>query len=319
MKPNRLKHSYKPQFLKENLGSFLMGILHAVSRETDAARVLRSQNELERMIKDAPPVRSFREALSGDFGLIAEIKQKSPSLGPVRPENFSDAIDAYQESSIVRAISVLTNHSHFGMGIRELWRVKSETTKPVLRKDFITTEYQVFEARAFGADAILLMANILPPHRLRRLGQVAKSIGLDVLYESHTVAEIRDVSSIPNARICGINCRKLDSKAPVWRYFLSRLLKRIVAVRDLSIKDKPLEYVKYLPANSIKVAESGVTPEKVPLVEKLGFNAALVGNSLLTAPCGIQKVLMRFEEAFKLRWQSEEKAGQAARHIPAYS
>src|SRR5262245_21348888 len=113
--------------------------------------------ELKKRIQDAPEVRSFKTALQRSFGLIGELKERSPSHGPMRRQNVDDAVQAYERSGIVRAISVLTNSTYFGMNMERLASVRARGTKPVLRKDFIFDEYQVYEARAFGADAILLM------------------------------------------------------------------------------------------------------------------------------------------------------------------
>src|SRR5947207_7018777 len=118
-------------------------IMVDVRKELADARANRSVEELRRMIIDAPPVRSFKGALQKAFGIIAEIKERSPSHGPMRRENVDEATAAYEQSAIVRAISVLTNHSHFGMSMDRLRDTKMRGTKPVLRKDFIFDEYQV--------------------------------------------------------------------------------------------------------------------------------------------------------------------------------
>jgi indole-3-glycerol phosphate synthase len=299
---------------------FLRNIILRKHHETALARSRRSQNELYRRIEDAPPVRPFREALSGNFGLIAEIKQKSPSGGAMLESNFKNAARAYEESPVVHAISVLTNGPDFGMGIEDLWRIKNETSKPILRKDFITEDYEVIEARAYGADAILLMANILSANQLIHLGHLAKSLRMDVLYESHTLQEIHRIPK-KMARIWGINCRVLDSRFAWRRYFLSKMSKLLGWHSDLSIKDKPLELVKHLPKDAVKIAESGVTPQKVHAIAKeLGFNAALVGNSLLLAPIGVEAMLERFEFAINAHeYTREESDRDAAGHLPAFS
>src|SRR5215813_13575090 len=97
--------------------TILAEILEDVKRELAAARQQRPLSELQRMIRDAPPVQSLRDSLSAGFGLIAEIKQRSPSQGVMRPQNVADAPAAYQQSRLVRGLSVLTNHSHFGMSM----------------------------------------------------------------------------------------------------------------------------------------------------------------------------------------------------------
>src|SRR5262245_35924549 len=128
--------------------SFLEEILERKRAEIAEAKRARSLGELQLMIADAPPVRPFAAALTNGFGLIAELKRRSPSGGDMRPENFQQAPDAYAKSPAVKAVSVLTNTTDFGMGIEDLMRVKTVVPKPVLRKDFILEEYQVYEARA---------------------------------------------------------------------------------------------------------------------------------------------------------------------------
>ena len=132
-------------------------------------------------------------------------------VGPMRPENVSAAPIAYEDSPIVAAISVLTNHMHFGMSIERLTSIRKSGTKPVLRKDFIVEEYQVREARAFGADAILLMANVLDRARMAGFYDLARELGMEALFEVHTEEEI---SALPrDARVVGINSRKFKAKS----------------------------------------------------------------------------------------------------------
>src|SRR6266496_5701858 len=141
--------------------AFLDEIVERKRNEIAAAKKLRDLDTLKRMVADAPPLRSFSNALSNGFGLIAEIKRRSPSGGEMRRENVERAPDAYAKSPVVKCVSVLTNSTDFGMSIDDLPKMKAQIPKPILRKDFILEEYQVYEARAFGADALLLMANVL--------------------------------------------------------------------------------------------------------------------------------------------------------------
>src|SRR4051812_35565346 len=169
--------------MKDNISATLRRILRDTDRETELSEHRHSKKRLKQLIKDAPPVVSLRHALSSGPGLIAEIKECSPSQGHMRKENILEAPLAYKRSRMVKAVSVLTNVSHFGRGMtmERLKAIKEQTGKPVLRKDFITTEYQVLQARAFGADAILLMANILDPDELKRLAENALALGMDIL------------------------------------------------------------------------------------------------------------------------------------------
>ncbi len=246
------------------------------------------------MIANAPAVRSLKEALRKGFGVIAEIKERSPSHGPMRKENVEEAAMGYEESRIVRAISVLTNHSHFGMSMDRLREVKTGGTKPVLRKDFIFDEYQVYEACAYGADAILLMANLLEPEELQRLYALAKELGMDALFECHTKEQIEQLPA--DAEIYGINSRTFASGTA--RYGVSALLGKLGSSKDLTVDLNRFELGQYVPKRALKVAESGVSVKTIRQVrDELGYNAALIGTSLLKAPHGVRRELELFEQA----------------------
>jgi len=274
--------------------TILDAIMIDVRRELAEAQAKRPLAELQRMMADAPAVRSFKGALQKGFGIIAEIKERSPSHGPMRRENVDDAPLEYEKSWIVRAISVLTNHSHFGMSMDRLRDIKTRGSKPVLRKDFIFGEYQVYEARAFGADAILLMANLLEPDELQRLHALAKELNLDVLFECHTKEQIEQLPS--GAEIYGINSRTFASGTG--RYGVSALLGRLGSSKDLTVDLDRFELGQYVPQHALKVAESGVSAKTIRQVrDDLGYHAALVGTSFLKASHGIQRELELFEQA----------------------
>ena len=266
----------------------------------DAKRQL-PLSELKERMSDTPPLRSFQLALRPGFGLIAEIKERSPSKGPMRAENVAAAPLAYERSTLVRGLSVLTNSKHFGMSIARLQAVKLATTKPVLRKDFIIDDYQVYEARAFGADAILLMANLLEREEMQRLYSLARELGLEALFECHNREQIEQVPA--GAVIYGINSRTFDARKNslgVGRYAISALLGRLGSDKDLTIDEGRFELGQYLPPQAIKVAESGVHPNTVGMLrDRLGYDAALVGTSLLTASHGIERELEQFEQALR--------------------
>ncbi len=251
--------------------------------------------DVEKRARDARPVRDFERAVASSFGLIAEIKRTSPSMGAMRNNDVADTAAAYEQSPAVRAISVLTNSEDFGMSIDRLDTVGALTTKPLLRKDFIFEPYQVWQARAHGADAVLLMANILTPTGLHELSQLAHSLGLAVLFEIHTDDELAKLPA--NPRLCGINSRVFKSSGGSLRYLGSKLLRAFGGKRDLSIKYDQFALAARLPAGALKIAESGVSPEMVSrLRDELGFHSMLVGTSLLMAPDGVRAELARFEQ-----------------------
>ena len=267
--------------------TFLEEILLDVRNELDATKANRPLAEIRRMIPDAPSIRPLPAALSEKFCLIAEIKERSPSVGPMRPANVAGAVPAYEDSPVVAAISVLTNRIHFGMDIERLSAIRRASSKPVLRKDFIVDEYQVREARAFGADAILLMASVLDPARLRGFYDLARELGMDALFEIHSEDEI---AALPrDVRVVGINSRKFKAKSG----FVGN---RGASETDFSLDYSAFELAEKLPAGALKVAESGLSPENVAEVRER-FDAALVGTSLLRDPRGVQECLREFEEA----------------------
>jgi indole-3-glycerol phosphate synthase len=276
---------------------FLDQVLSDTAKEISAAKQQHDLRELKRMWRDAPPLRSFSSALSQGFGLIAEIKKRSPSGGEMRPENFAEAPAAYARSPIVKAVSVLTNATHFGMGIEELARLKRAVPHPILRKDFIIDEYQVFQARAFGADAILLMANILEAEAMRKLFDAAGEAGLDVLFEIHAESELRKIPS--GAKIWGINSRNFKAADKWWgdRRAAAATSGRGADGPDPTVELETFSLIQRLPRSAIKIAESGVAPDKIPQIARLGFNAVLVGTSLLKSPQGVEETLREFERA----------------------
>jgi indole-3-glycerol phosphate synthase len=277
--------------------AFLDEILQRKAAELNAAKAMRSLGDLKGMIRDAPPVRPFAAALSQEFGLIAEIKRRSPSGGDMRKENVERAASTYSQSPAVKAISVLTNTTDFGMSIEDLSRIKAEAPQPVLRKDFVFDEYQIHEARAFGADALLLMVNVLDRERLRRLFDLSSELNLDVLFEAHTREEI---DLIPEgAKLYGINSRKFKASN---RWFLTKLMVQLGFAKsgkgpDLSVDLETFSLIQHLPSRAIKIAESGLKPEQISQVIQLGYNAVLVGTSLLKAEEGIARMLNQFEIA----------------------
>lgn len=269
------------------MATMLETLLQDVRTELASARAQRPPSEIRRMLADAPPVRPLDQALASTFGLIAEIKERSPSVGAMRPQNVRLAPEAYEASPIVRAVSVLTNATHFGMSIEKLAAIRHATSKPTLRKDFILEEYQIREARAFGADAILLMANVLDRARLAGFYDLARELGMEALFEVHEEPELALLP--PSARIVGINSRKFRSAsgfAGAHGY----------SEHDFSLDFSAFALAVRLPAHILKVAESGLGPLDAPRVRE-SFHAALVGTSLLRDPRGPAACLADFQKA----------------------
>lgn len=267
-------------------------ILADVQEEISEAKRLLSEADIRGMIADAPPVRSLPEALGKNFGLIAEIKAASPSVGAMRAENVAEAPSAYEESSVVRALSILTNSRHFGGRMQRLQEIRARVSKPVLRKDFIVSEYQIREARAFGADAILLMASVLDAARLKGFHELALELGMEALFEVH---DEQEVAALPkSAVIVGINSRRF--KAPVESSGFAAVDGAGSSEKDFSIRLDTFDLVDRLPEGTIRVAESGLDAGNIATVREQ-FHAALVGTSLLRDPLGVRAGLAAFEEA----------------------
>lgn len=283
--------------MKSALSDTLRRLLTDTRRELAEDKASLSFERVKQMVREAAPVRSFTAALASGNALIAEIKERSPSQGKMRPENVAAAIEAYKESPVVKAISFLTSRTNFGenMRVERLALIKQQTGKPVLRKDFIIEEYQVYQSRAYGADAILLMANVLEPDEMKRLSDPAFELGMNVLFETHRPEEVDELPS--NARLIGINCRNfqggLRSSFAVARFFRQWL----GAKTDRSVDLERFGYIGHLPAQSIKVAESGVSAQNCRAVFDLGFQSILAGTSLLMDPRGIRAGLADFERA----------------------
>ena len=219
--------------------------------------------EIKTRAADAGPLRGFGNALSSSNGirLIAEVKKASPSKGVIR-EDFDPVKIAgmYQESGAA-CISVLTEKKFFQGSLAYLGQIRKTTVLPLLRKDFIIDEYQIFEARAAGADAILLIAACLEKQQLGDFLGTAGSAGLDVLVESHTYREL-DKTLLAGARLVGINNRNLSTFA-------------------VSLQTT-LDLLKDIPEDRIVVSESGITTrDDVVTLEKAGVDAILVGESLM--------------------------------------
>jgi indole-3-glycerol phosphate synthase len=206
----------------------------------------------------------FRDALAAPgLSLIAEHKRSSPSAGVIRADlGLADVIGAYAAGG-ARALSILTEESRFGGSLDDIRAARPLTQLPILRKDFIVTEYQVAEAATAGADAILLIVAALEPDRLAVLHSLAASLGLDVLVEVHDRREL-EVALGTNPEIIGINNRNLATLQvdPQTTY----------------------ELLPLIPDGVVKVAESGFrTREEIDRLAAAGVDAVLIGEALMRA------------------------------------
>jgi indole-3-glycerol phosphate synthase len=219
---------------------------------------------LQERIARQKPVLDLALALKGDrIRLIAEVKQASPSRG-ILASNFNPTKLArtYAEGGAA-AISVLTEANYFGGNIEHLAAIKEAVGLPLLRKDFIFDPYQVYESRAYGADALLLIATILSQGQLKELISLSHSVGLKCLVEVHNEGEV-ERAVLSAAEIIGINNRDLNTFAV-----------DINTTRRL----RPL-----VPQEKIVVSESGIKSRKdMEKLRKWGVDAVLIGEALVTA------------------------------------
>ncbi len=220
-------------------------------------------SELKAKAADAEPARGFQKTLSegNEVRLIAEVKKASPSKGVIREEFDPVGIAQTYARSGAHCISVLTEKQFFQGDLGYLRDIRKAVGLPLLRKDFIVEEYQIVEARAAGADAVLLIAACLERRQLEDLLGAAKETGIDVLVESHTYKEL-DRALLSGAVLVGINNRDLQSFS--------------VSIRTT------LDLLKDIPDDRVVVSESGIkTREDVVLLQQAGVDAVLVGESLM--------------------------------------
>lgn len=249
-----------------NKPTILQTILDRKVEEVAAAAAQVSLKSLQQQLAAAPPCRGFVQAIevrrdSGDAAVIAEVKKASPSKGVIR-ENFDPAAIAKSyEKGGAACLSVLTDVDFFQGANAFLQSARAACSLPILRKDFIIDDYQVYQARVLGADCILLIVAALDDSRLRHLNELALSLGMDVLVEVHDAAELDRALPLGNTLI-GINNRNLHT-------FETRL----ATTWDLLEKT---------PASSIVVTESGIHGRAdVEAMQQRAVNAFLVGEAFM--------------------------------------
>jgi indole-3-glycerol phosphate synthase len=239
-------------------------IVNSTRARVSAAKLAADHREMERRAERHLP-RGFRRALQeksrAGFAIIAELKKASPSKGLIRADFCAEALAKELAAAGAAALSVLTDEEYFRGSLENL-RVASATVKlPCLRKDFIVDEFQLLEARANSADAILLIVAALTQSQLTELSRAARARGLDVLCEVHDEAELQRALDA-ECDLIGVNTRDLRTfKVDIETAF--RLADR-------------------LPKNVVRVAESGITSsEDIARLRSAGYRAFLIGESLM--------------------------------------
>jgi len=194
------------------------------------------------------------------FGIIAEIKRKSPSGGEIKSAvNITEQAIFYEQNG-ASAISILTDKDYFGGSIDDIAEARKAVKLPLLRKEFIIDEIQLYEAKAIGADAVLLIGAVLQPEEATYLTNVARNLGLEVLYEVHTAEEVAFIPA--EVDLIAVNNRDLKAQ--------------------LTSLQHSLDLVKILPKNVPLISASGIkTPEDIAAVRAAGYSGTLIGESIL--------------------------------------
>ena len=250
------------------MGDILERILATKREEVSEARERVSLAELEAQARVATPPRGFARAMqaavaAGRAAVIAEIKRASPSRGALRPDLDPAHIARSYERHGATCLSVLTDAQYFGGSAADLRAAREACALPVIRKDFIVDPYQVVEARAWGADCILLIMDAAADEVLLELEAQARGLGMDVLVESHDKAQFERASRF-STPLLGVNNRDL-------RTFQTRL-------------ETTLELLPSIPAGKLLVTESGISqPTDVERLSRSGVSAYLVGGALMSA------------------------------------
>jgi indole-3-glycerol phosphate synthase len=227
--------------------------------------------EIEKAVSHQAPPRDFAGALIGDrIRLIAEIKRASPSKGLLCANLDATALARTYTQGSAAAISVLTASEYFRGSFADLETVRSQVDLPLLCKDFIVDRYQIHEARAHGADAILLIAAILTQVEMKALLDTAHSLGMAALVEVHNHDELKKALGV-SPGIIGINNRNLE---------------------DFSVNlETTTKLLHFIPSGVVVVSESGIhSRDDVLRLQQAGVNAILVGEALVTSPDPASKI-----------------------------
>lgn len=244
-----------------------MTVLAEILASTRAALDERKRRRPLEELSDAPgpPRPSFHDALAQPgLQLIAEFKRASPSAGPIHPgADVAEVARAY-EAGGAAAISVLTEEPHFHGSLEDLRAAAHACTLPLLRKDFVLDPYQLHEARAAGASAVLLIVAALERELLRELHQAARELSLDALVEVHDADEL-EAAAAAGALLIGVNNRDL---------------------RDFSVDfERTFELLEAMPEGAIVVSESGIrSAADLARLHAAGVDAALIGERLMREP-----------------------------------
>ena len=240
--------------------SVLDSIIEGVREDLAARRLPLSQ--LHEQLSQAPKaIDAHSRLLAAPMTVIAEVKRSSPSKGSLAEISDPRKLAAQYEEAGAAVVSVLTEQRRFGGSLADLVAVRSEIEIPILRKDFMVDEYQFLEARAAGADVVLLIVAALSKNQLKDYYDLATELGMAVLVETHTHQEIEDAMEI-EPRIIGVNARNLKTLEIDLNAFT--------------------QLIPEIPSSIIRIAESGISARaEVEMAQSAGAQAILVGETLV--------------------------------------
>ncbi len=243
--------------MKDILSEIIANKRFEVDLQKQSISLEQLQNSLETTVKQ----RSLKEALkSSSSGIIAEFKRRSPSKGWInRKAQAEDIVPGYANAG-ASAVSILTDEKFFGGNLKDIKDARPLIDIPILRKDFIVDEYQLYQAKIIGADAVLLIAAALKKEELHALAAKAHELGLEVLLEIHSVEELKYINA--NMDVIGINNRNLGT-------FFTDV-------------ENSFRLAEQLPSDAVLVSESGISdPATVKRLQKAGFKGFLIGENFM--------------------------------------
>ncbi len=229
--------------------------------EVDLQKLSISLEQLQNSLETTVKQRSLKEALkSSSSGIIAEFKRRSPSKGWInRKAQAEDIVPGYANAG-ASAVSILTDEKFFGGNLKDIKDARPLIDIPILRKDFIVDEYQLYQAKIIGADAVLLIAAALKKEELHALAAKAHELGLEVLLEIHSAEELKYINA--NMDVIGINNRNLGT-------FFTDV-------------ENSFRLAEQLPSDAVLVSESGISdPATVKRLQKAGFKGFLIGENFM--------------------------------------
>jgi indole-3-glycerol phosphate synthase len=242
------------------MGTILDTIIEQKRKEVELLRSTFTIKDFEKSVYFDKKTISLKEKLENQFGIIAEFKRKSPSAGVINEDLNPLEVGRIYEQTGASAISVLTDQLFFGAKETDIIDVRKAVQLPILRKDFIIDEIQLFQAKAMGADVVLLIAEALTEQEILHFTILAQGLGLEVICEFHEKNQLNKISDLVD--IIGVNNRNLKTQTT-------------------SIQTS-LDVIDFLPKDKVIITESGIKrKEDLEILADVGFNGALIGESIL--------------------------------------